>query len=55
MYAIALVNFSKYNKVFVEHSDYTKYVEIKDDSKFMDVNFPSDVVKVSKKNKWAKA
>ena len=37
--------------VFVEHSDYTKYVEVKDDGKFMDVNFPSDVEKVSKKNK----
>ena len=33
--------------VFVEHSDYTNLVNIKDEDKFLDVNFPSDIEKIS--------
>lgn len=34
--------------VFMEHSDYTNLVEISDDNKFLDVNFPSDVEQIAK-------
>lgn len=34
--------------IFMEHADYTNYVEIKDDDKFLDVNFPSDIEKAVK-------
>jgi molybdenum cofactor cytidylyltransferase len=33
--------------VFVEHSDYTEVVNIKDVNKLLDVNFPSDIEKIS--------
>jgi len=32
--------------VFVEHSDYTNFVNIKDTNKVLDVNYPSDIEKV---------
>ena len=34
--------------VFMEHSDYTNLVEISDDNKFLDVNFPSDIEQIAK-------
>ena len=34
--------------VFVEHSDYLTLLEEKDADKFIDVNFPSDLEKLSK-------
>ena len=35
--------------VFVEHSDYSKYVEIADDDKFFDVTYPADIELLQKK------
>lgn len=35
--------------VFVEHSDYSKYVEITDDDKFFDVTYPADIELLQKK------
>ncbi len=35
--------------VFVEHADYTTCVDIKNDEKFLDVNYPSDIEKLLKK------
>ncbi len=34
--------------IFMEHADYTTYVEVKNDAKFLDVNFPSDIEKALK-------
>lgn len=36
-------------QVFIEHSDYTNTVELKDASKFLDVTFPSDVEQIADK------
>lgn len=32
--------------IFMEHADYTNYIEVKDINKFVDVNFPSDLEKI---------
>ncbi len=37
--------------VFMEHADYTNLIDIKDKSKLLDVNFPSDIEKIIKQNK----
>ncbi len=34
--------------IFMEHADYTTYVDVKNDTKFLDVNFPSDIEKALK-------
>jgi len=34
--------------IFMEHADYTTYVDVKNDAKFLDVNFPSDIEKALK-------
>lgn len=40
---------SQYRPIFMEHSDYTNYVEIADDDKFLDVTFPADIEQLQKK------
>lgn len=40
---------SAYRVVFAEHADYAKAVELKDESKLLDINFPSDVNEYAKK------
>ncbi len=53
LYAVAdlVPENSKVRPIFVEHSDYTHYVEIKNDKKFLDVTYPIDVENFTKKNK----
>ena len=40
---------AQYRPIFMEHSDYTNYVEIADDDKFLDVTFPADIEQLQKK------
>ncbi len=39
---------SQLRPIFIEHSDYTNYVEIADDGKFLDVTFPADIEQLQK-------
>ena len=40
---------SEYRVIFAEHSDYIKTIEIKDESKLFDINFPNDIKEYAKK------
>lgn len=40
---------SQLRPIFMEHSDYTNYLEIADDDKFLDVTFPADIEQLQKK------
>ena len=40
---------SEYRVIFAEHSDYIKTIDIKDESKLFDINFPNDIKEYAKK------
>lgn len=40
---------SEFRVVFAEHADYSKAVELKDETKLLDINFPNDVKEYAKK------